>query len=191
MHGDAYSYLSVSNRPAQWIWCFPPTASLSCTYVSQWTQTLSLPFYGCSSVQSSHSQHVVAWTVSKHTVTAHTATPIFLFTAQVYFLDLASQLNHPIISLSNKLSGKMRIAAYGHSKRKYRFSITGVSVSTWYTWQKTARSSVANDLLLGLCTCMCRTRNFAITLPMCFLDGTHRRNLIIKNGGGDKIDRKY
>ena len=33
------------------------------------------------------------------------------------------------------------------------------------------------------------TRNFAVTLPLCFLEGTHRRNFINKNGkvgGGQK-----
>jgi len=64
---------------------------------------------------------------------AHIATQLFLFTAQVYFLDLASQLNHQIISLGSKLSGKMRIATCGYCKRKYRFSITGLSVSIGYT----------------------------------------------------------
>ena len=92
---------------------FPPTASPPCTYLSQWTQALSLPFYGWCSVYSSHSQQLAAWKVSKHKVTTHTATQVFLFTAQVYFLDLASQLNHPIIGLSSKLSGKMRVATYG------------------------------------------------------------------------------
>jgi len=154
VHGDAYSHLSLSNKPTQWTSSFPPTASPSCTYLSRWTQALSLPFYRCSSAYYIHSQKLAAWTVSKHTVIAHTATPVFLFTAQVYFLDLASQLNHPIISLTSKLSGKMRVATCGYSKRKYRFSITGLSVSTGYTWQKTARPPVANDLLLGLCACL-------------------------------------
>jgi hypothetical protein len=96
----------------------------------------------------------------KHTVTAHIATPIFLLPAQVYFLDLASQLNHLIISRSSKLSAKMRIATYGYAKRKYRFSITGVRVSTGYARQKRARPPVANDLLLGSGTCMCRNTQF-------------------------------
>lgn len=158
MHGDAYSHFSLSNRPAHWASSFPPTASPSCTYLNQWTQALSLPShaYRCPSVRSRHSQQLAARTVSKHTVTTHTAMPIFLFTAQVYFLDLASQLNHPIICLGSKLSGEMLIATYGYSKRKYRFSITGVILSTGYAWQKTARPPVANDLLLGLCTCMRR-----------------------------------
>ena len=160
MHGDAYSHISLSNRLAHWTSSFPPAASPSCTHLSQWTQALSPPFYSCSSVHTSHSQQLAAWTVSKHTVTAHIATPIFLFTAQVYFLDLASQLNHSTISLSSKSYGKMRIATYGYSKRKYRFSITGVRVSTGYAWQKRARPPVANDLLLDLSTCMCRNTQF-------------------------------
>jgi hypothetical protein len=65
----------------------------------------------CSALQS------LTTTSSLDGLKAHTATPVFLFTAQVYFLDLASQLNHSIISLSSKLSGKMRIASYGYSKR--------------------------------------------------------------------------
>jgi hypothetical protein len=41
---------------------------------------------------------------------AHTETLFFLFTAQVYFLDLASNLNNPNISLGSKPSDKMGIA---------------------------------------------------------------------------------
>ena len=104
-----------------------------------------------------------------HSYKTHTATPVFLFTAQVYFLDLASQLNHPIISLTSKLSAKMCVATCGYSKRKYRFSITGLGVSTGYAWQKTARPPVANDLLLGLCTCIRRNTKFCSNSSVVFL----------------------